>query len=83
MFVHPTLVPLCDYVIQGVHHEAAHLGVPQINHLDLLRSRHHQVAGPILSTKSFDGRRELLGLDQPGCMQVLIENNLPQGLLFG
>ena len=77
VFVHPTFVPLRDYVIQGVHHEAAHLGVPQVDHLDLLRSRHHQVAGPILSTKSFDGRGELLGLDQPGRVQVLIEYDLP------
>ena len=83
MFVHPTLVPLRDYVIQGVHHEAAHLWVPQIYHLDLLRSRHHQIAGPVLSTVSFDGRGELFGLDQPGGVQMLIENDLPQGLLLG
>jgi len=83
VFVHPTLVPLRDYVIQGVHHEAAHLGVPQVDHLDLLRSRHHLIAGPVLSTKSFDGRGELFGLDQPGRVQMLIEHDLPQGFLLG
>lgn len=69
MFVHPALVPLGDYVIQGVHHQASHLRVPQVDHLDLLWSRHHQIGGGSdCHILSFDGRGELLGLDEPGGM---------------
>jgi hypothetical protein len=68
MFVHATLVPLRNYVIQGVHHKASHLRVPQVDHLDLLWSRHHQISGSVHHVLTFDGRCELLGLDQPGGM---------------
>ena len=83
MFVHSTLVPLRDYVIKGVHHKPSHLGVPQIDHLDLLRSSRRLDSGSIRAVLiSFDGRCELLGLNQPWGMQVLIKHDFPQWVLL-